>query len=215
MRKFTILSTLLLLLAITSSVSASTSDPLTISGDIRLRFDNQTNYNYPNFNADKYRIRLNANYKFSPEWTFNSRLVVGESLFGSEPGHASSSYYPVVVDTLQYDVANFTYKKPDWNIAVGRQVFSIFEGLAVSMDDGHSAGDAGYPASTTPARPDGGRAKNYPSFDGVKAQNSVGKMTITSFLGNLNSRISDGSNCRVGGIAAIAPAGQVRVYLRY
>jgi len=204
----TALSTLLLFIATTSPVLASSSDAFSISGDIRLRFDNQVNYNEPNFSAEKYRIRLNLGYKLSPEWSFNSRLVVGESLFGDAPGHSSSAY-PVVADAVQYDIANFSYKKPDWNIAAGRQVFSIFEGLAVSLDDGHSTGDVGYPSSLS--RPDGARAKNYPSLDGVKAQNKIGKVNFTSFIGNLNGRISDGSNCRIGGIAAITPVGHTNI----
>jgi hypothetical protein len=57
-----------------------------------------------------------------------------------------------------------TYKQPNWNATFGRQMFSLFEDLAVSMDDGHSAGDMGYPAGTT--RTAGGRAKNYPALQG-------------------------------------------------
>ncbi|MBP2652489.1 MAG: hypothetical protein H6Q73_58 [Firmicutes bacterium] len=181
--------------------TTKSSDRLTIGGDIRIRLDSQTNYNEPNFDAQKYRVRFNIGYKFSPEWSFNGRLVVGESYFSADPE---------VVDTLQCDVANVTYKKPDWNIALGRQAFSIFEGLAVNMDSGHGAGNVGYPSSVA-NKADGSGAKNYPSMDGAKVQNKLGTVNLTSFLGKLNSRIDGGSDNRVGGIAAIVPAGKANL----
>ncbi|MBP2652488.1 MAG: hypothetical protein H6Q73_57 [Firmicutes bacterium] len=205
MKSRTVLLMLMLSLALNTTAFAQSPDPsaeekderLTIGGDVRFRFDSQTNYNEPNFDAQKYKVRLNVGYKFSPEWSFNSRFVVGESLFSANPQG---------VDTLQCDVANVTYKKPNWNIALGRQTFGIFEGLAVNLDSGHSTGDIGYPSSLS--RSDGASAKNYASLDGAKMQNKIGAVDVTSFFGKLNARVSGGADYSVGGIAAIVPAGK-------
>lgn len=200
MKKSILLLTVMVALGTGATAFAAENDSLTVNGDIRLRFDKQTNYNQPDFNANKYRIRLNLGYKLSPEWSFNTRVVAGDSLFGDAPPN---------VDDVQISVASLTYKQPDWNATIGRQVFSMFEGLAVSMDDGHTPGDAGYPAAGN--RPDGGQSKNFPSLQGVKFQNKIGKTNVTSFYGNLNARTDDGANYNVKGIAAIGPVGAFKV----
>lgn len=190
-----------------AATANTASDPWTFSGDVRLRFDKQANFNKDDFDASKYRIRLNAGYKFSPEWRFDTRITVGESLFSNGP--ATSTNYPNVADDVQLDIISLTYKQPDWSATLGRQKFTVFEGLAISMDDGHNTGDAGYPAADN--RPDGGRARNYPGLQGIKLQNKAGKVNFTSFYGNLNARIDNGANYNVKGIAAMTPIDKVNV----
>lgn len=190
-----------------AAAAGSSDDPWTFSGDVRIRFDKQANFNKPDFDASKYRIRLNAGYKFNPEWRFDTRITVGESLFSNGP--TASTNYPNVADDVQIDIASLTYKKPDWSATMGRQKLTMFEGLAISMDDGHNVGDAGYPSTAN--RPDGGRARNYPGLQGIKLQNKLGDVNLTSFYGNLNARIDDGANYKVKGIAAMAPVGKVNV----
>lgn len=190
-----------------AATANTASDPWTFSGDVRLRFDKQANFNKDDFDASKYRIRLNAGYKFSPEWRFDTRITVGESLFRTGP--KSTTGYTTVPDDVQIDIASLTYKQPDWSATMGRQKFTIFEGLAVSMDDGHNVGDAGYSAADN--RPDGGRARNYPGLQGVKLQNKSGKVNFTSFYGNLNDRNDNGANYNVKGIAAMTPLNKVNV----
>lgn len=208
MKKITAILATVVFMSGVSTALAAEANPLTVSGDVRIRFDKQNNYNLDGFNAEKYRVRVNLGYKFSPEWNFNSRFVVGENFFNATPIATPGKDY-AVPDNAQVDIASFTYKKPDWNATVGRQMLTLFEGLAVGMDDGHSAGNAGYAASAN--KPDGSGAKNYPSLQGVKLENKLGDVKLTSFYGNLNNRIAGGINYNVGGIAAMAPVGKVNL----
>ena len=195
MKKITVLLTMLFVLSI--GATAFAADPFTFSGDLRLRFDKETQADNAatEFQAYKYRIRLNAAYKISPAFTFNSRVVVGESLTSAGPNDTTTG-----VDNVQMDIASLTYKEGNYSIVAGRQKLAFFEGMAINQDPGHSSSsfDA---AGLSP------NGSNYTFIQGVKASGKLGDVTLTGFTGNVMDQNALNYNLR--GVVAQAPIGDV------
>ena len=182
------------------SIGATTfaADKLTLNGDIRFRFDNESQADTSSFYASKYRVRLNAAYKISPEFTFNSRISMGESLLSASPGVLG-------VDDVQMDIASLTYKKNNFSITGGRQKLIFFEGMAFNQDAGHTA----FGTSTANLVNPNSGPSNYTLFQGGKVSSKLGNITLTAFSGNVKDQVT--YDYKLNGIIAQSAIGDVNV----
>ena len=123
-------------------VPAKPSSPLTISGDLRVRYewdwDSQNAAGVPRNDRDRARARarLGANYKFSSEWSIGARIRTGNKLSQQSPHLTFASNDDITDDfAVQFDRYFVQYKQSDFSAWGGRNGSPFWQQNEFLLDD--------------------------------------------------------------------------------